>query len=157
MPSLRTALVLHGRLVGYLYDRYWANRENISSLFPAGSTGNSRRAGIKSPPGVGISNFFIEPDEVLFPDLLKNLDRGVMLEEVMGLHTVDPISGDFSLGCSGQWVERGEKVYPVKSVAVAGNLFRLFENVVAVGKDLRFFGSEGSPSLLVKELEISGT
>jgi PmbA protein len=156
MPSQRTSLILHGDLVGYLYDRYWANRENISSSSPAGSTGNSRRTGIKSPPGVGISNFFIEPDEVPFPDLLKNLDRGVMLEEVMGLHTVDPISGDFSLGCSGQWVERGEKVYPVKSVAVAGNLFRLFESVVGVGKDLRFFGSAGSPSLLVKELEVSG-
>ena len=80
-----------------------------------------------------------------------------MVEEVMGLHTVDPISGDFSLGCSGQWIERGEKVHPVKSVAVAGNLFQLFKNVIGVGEDFRIFGSVGSPSLLVKELEISGT
>jgi PmbA protein len=81
----------------------------------------------------------------------------VVLEEVMGLHTVNPISGDFSLGCSGEWVERGEKAHPVKSIAVAGNLFQLFRNVIGAGEDFRFFGGMGSPSLLVKELEISGT
>jgi PmbA protein len=90
-------------------------------------------------------------------DLLNKMQRGLMLEEVMGLHTVDTISGDFSLGCSGQWIDGGEKHYPVKSVAVAGNLFRLFENVVGIGQDFRFFGGMGSPSLLVKEMEISGT
>jgi len=79
-----------------------------------------------------------------------------MIEEVMGLHTVDPISGDFSLGCSGYWVEKGEKVHPVKSIAVAGNLFELFRDVIAVGEDLRFLGGVGSPSLLIKNLEISG-
>jgi len=76
---------------------------------------------------------------------------------VMGLHTIDPISGDFSLGCSGDWIERGEKIHAVKSIAVAGNLFRLFQDVIGVGEDLRFFGGVGSPSLLVKKLEISGT
>jgi len=74
----------------------------------------------------------------------------------MGLHTVDPISGDFSLGCSGDWVERGEKVHPVKSIAVAGNLFELFKKVVGVAEDLRFFGAVGSPSLLIDGIEVSG-
>jgi PmbA protein len=69
---------------------------------------------------------------------------------------VDPISGDFSLGCSGDWIERGEKVHPVKSVAIAGNLFELFRRVIGVGKDLRFFGSVGAPSLLIDKLVISG-
>ncbi len=87
---------------------------------------------------------------------MESLYRGVIIEEVMGLHTVDPISGDFSLGCSGYWVERGEKAYPVKSIAVAGNLFDLFRDVIAVGNDLRFLGSVGSPSLLIKGLEFSG-
>jgi PmbA protein len=157
-PSQRTFLVVEGELSAYLYDRYWAHRENVSSSESAiGSTGSSRRSSIKFPPGIGVSNFFIEPGKLLFSDLLKDLHPGVMVEEVMGLHTVDPISGDFSLGCSGQWIERGEKVHPVKSVAVAGNLFQLFKNVIGVGEDFRIFGSVGSPSLLVKELEISGT
>jgi PmbA protein len=157
VPSQRTSLVTQGELTGYLYDRYWANRENLSSSGSrVGSTGNSRRHGIKSPPGVGISNFFIEPGDLDLPKLMENLSQGMVVEEVMGLHTVDPISGDFSLGCSGDWIDRGEKVHPVKSIAIAGNLFELFRKVIGVGEDLKFFGGVGSPSLLVKELLISG-
>jgi PmbA protein len=156
MPSQRTSLVVQGEVSGYLYDRYWANRENISSGSQVGSTGNSRRLGIKFPPVLGISNLFVEPGRVPLSELVKDLHQGVMVVEVMGLHTVDPISGDFSLGCSGDWIERGEKVYPVKSIAIAGNLFDLFRKVVRVGEDLRFFGGVGSPSLLMEGLEVSG-
>lgn len=157
MPSQRTSLVVGGEVSGYLYDMYWANRENIhSSRLRVGSTGNSRRSSIKLPPAMGISNFFIEPGKLCSADLLKNLNEGLVLEEVMGLHTVNPISGDFSLGCSGDWIERGEKAYPVKSIAIAGNLFQLFQNVIGVGEDFRFFGGVGSPSLLVEALEVSG-
>ena len=74
----------------------------------------------------------------------------------MGLHTVDPISGDFSLGCSGKWVDHGNTVHPVKSVAVAGNLFQLFKDVTGIGDDFRFMGGIGSPSVLVKGLKFSG-
>jgi PmbA protein len=157
MPSQRTSLVVQGVLTGYLCDRYWANRENLSSSGSrVESTANSRRHGIKSPPGVGISNFFIEPGDLDLPKRMGNLFHGMVVEDVMGLHTVDPISGDFSLGCSGDWIDQGEKVHPVKSIAIAGNLFELFRNVIGVGEDLRFFGGVGSPSLLVKELLMSG-
>jgi len=156
MPSQQTPLVVQGRLSGYLYDRYWASRERVSSGTSVESTGNSRRSGIKSPPGIGTSNFLIEPGKLPFPALLRDLDKGILLEEVMGLHTVDPISGDFSLGCSGKWVDGGQEVHPIKSVAVAGNLFNVFQDVVGVGEDFRFMGAIGSPSLLVKGLKISG-
>lgn len=158
VPSQRTLLVTQGEISGYLYDRYWANRENSSSLgLRVESTGNSRRSNIKSPPGIGISNFFVEPGKHSFSKLMEDLYQGVVIEEVMGLHTVDPISGDFSLGCSGNWIDRGQKVYPIKSIAVAGNLFQLFRNVIGLGEDLRFFGRAGSPSLMVEGLEISGS
>jgi PmbA protein len=156
-PSQRTCLVIEGELIGYLYDRYWANRENFSSSKnPVKSTGNCRRSSIKSPPGIGISNFFIEPGKEPSSTLVEGLHQGVIVEDVMGLHTVDPISGDFSLGCSGHWIEKGRRIHPVKSIAMAGNLFELFREVIGVGEDLRFLGGVGSPSLLVKELEISG-
>jgi len=154
--SQRTPLVVQGELSGYLYDRYWANREGASSGSIARSTGNSRRSGIKSPPGIGTSNFLIEPGTRSFSTLLNDLHQGMLLEEVMGLHTVDPISGDFSLGCSGKWVDKGKLIHPVKSVAVAGNLFQLFQDVVGIGEDFRFIGGIGSPSLLVRSLKISG-
>ena len=157
IPSQRTSLVIQGGITGFLYDRYWANRENrSSSSLQVRSTGNSRRHGIKSPPGIGISNLFIEPGDLTLPKLMENLFQGIVVEEVMGLHTVDPISGDFSLGCSGDWIDRGEKVHSVKSIAIAGNLFELFRRIIGVGGDLRFFGGVGSPSLLIKELLISG-
>jgi PmbA protein len=105
---------------------------------------------------VGISNFFIEPGELPPSALMEGLHHGVVVEEVMGVHMVDPISGDFSLGCSGGWVDKGERVHPVKSVAIAGNLFELFRKVRGVGEDLRFFGSVGSPSLVVEGLVVSG-
>ena len=157
MPSQRTPLVTRGELVDYLYDRYWANRERLFSPGSrAGSTGNSRRHGIKFPPGVGISNFFIEPGDLGLSQLLEGFLHVLVVEEVMGLHTVDPISGDFSLGFSGDWIDQGQKVHPVKSVALAGNLFELFRRVSKVGKDLRFFGAVGAPSILIEELLISG-
>lgn len=156
-PSQRTCLVDRGVIGSYLYDRYWANRESRSSIGQrVESTGNSRRQGIKSPPGIGISNFFIQARDLSFGKLMENLFRGVVVEEVMGLHTIDPISGDFSLGCSGSWIEKGEKVHPVKSVAIAGNLFELFRKVIGVGDDLRFLGGVGAPSLIVKDVFISG-
>jgi PmbA protein len=156
-PSKRTPVVTKGEIRGYLYDRFWANRENLQSgTSGAGSTGNSQRYSIKAPPGLGTSNFFIEPGKVSFPSLIKGLQQGVLIEEVMGLHTVDPISGDFSLGCSGQWVEKGERVHPVKSIAIAGNLYQFFQKVAEVGDDLRFFGKIGSPSLLIDGVEVSG-
>ncbi|MBM4322011.1 MAG: TldD/PmbA family protein [Deltaproteobacteria bacterium] len=157
MPTQRTVLVLKGEVKGYLYDRFWANREKMSSrTSEVWSTGNSQRHTIKAPPGLGTSNFFIEPGTTSRASLLKSLERGVLIEEVMGLHTVDPISGDFSLGCSGQWIEKGERVHPVKSIAIAGNLYQLFKKVAEVGNDIRFFGKIGSPSLLIDSLEISG-
>jgi PmbA protein len=157
VPAQKTPLVTQGDISGYLYDRYWASRENLSSSGSnMESTGNSRRFSLKSPPGLGISNFFIKAGNHSFFSLLRDLYQGVVIKEVMGLHTVDPISGDFSLGCSGDWVEKGEKVHPVKSIAVAGNLFQLFQKVIGLGEDLRFFGKVGCPSLLVEGLEVSG-
>lgn len=156
-PSQKTPLVSEGEITGFLYDRFWAKRERASIPdSSAESTGNSHRGGIKAPPVLGISNLLIKPGNVSFGSLLDVLDRGLLVEEVMGIHTVDPISGNFSLGCAGSWIEGGRKIHPVKSIAIAGNLLDLFKRVICVGEDLRFFGGVGSPSLLVEGLEVSG-
>ncbi len=156
-PGQKTPLVSQGEIAGFLYDRFWANRERVSvSDSSSESTGNSHRGGIKAPPVLGISNLLIKPGDISFGSLVDQLGRGLMVEEVMGIHTVDPISGNFSLGCAGSWIEGGTKIHPVKSIAIAGNLLDLFKRVVCVGDDLRFFGGVGSPSLLVEGLEVSG-
>jgi PmbA protein len=75
---------------------------------------------------------------------------------VMGMHTANPISGDFSVGAAGFLIENGAVTVPVKGIAIAGNILELFGNVEKVGDDLRFFGSVGSPSLRIAALDVSG-
>jgi PmbA protein len=75
----------------------------------------------------------------------------------MGIHTANPISGDFSLGVNGFLIEGGKKTSPVKGMALAGNIVSLFKNITAVGSDLRFYGKIGSPSLMIDAMDISGS
>ena len=74
----------------------------------------------------------------------------------MGLHTANPITGEFSLGASGLLIENGQLTAPVKGFAIVGNLLDLMNRVDAVGSNLRFFGSIGAPSLLFSEISVGG-
>ncbi len=150
VESQKTALIISGRIKGFLSDFYWASREG------GRSTGNSTREGVKAPPSLGISNLYIEMGDRPFSDLLGDLHNGIVIEEVMGIHTANPISGHFSLGAAGYWVERGRPSHPVKGIAISGNILDLFKNIEEVGADFRFTGKLGSPSLKVRRLAISG-
>jgi PmbA protein len=74
----------------------------------------------------------------------------------MGMHTANPISGDFSVGAAGVWIKNGQFTKAVRGVAIAGNLLELLGEIDAVGDDLRFFGSQGAPTLRFKNIVISG-
>ena len=149
VPSQTTVLVNDGLLLGFLYDTVHARRAGVSS------TGNAGRTS-KTPPGISPSNFVLMAGEKGPQDLADELGDGLLVTEVMGAHTANPISGDFSLGVSGIWLAKGRPVFPVKGMALAGNLLTLFDRVAAVGSDLRLFGSTGAPSLLVEDLILSG-
>ena len=88
-------------------------------------------------------------------NLIKSVSKGILVLDAMGVHTANPISGDFSIGISGLWIENGEAVYPVKEALISGNILELFKKVEGVGNDLRFYGNIGSPSLLIGEMDIS--
>ncbi|MCK4739820.1 MAG: TldD/PmbA family protein [Deltaproteobacteria bacterium] len=150
VPMQRTPLITNGVLNGFLYDRYWAKRAKTKS------TGNNVRGGFKGLGGLGTSNLYIEAGELSLDELFKELSDGLYLTELMGVHTMDPVSGDFSLGASGFVVKDGLLAEPFRGMAVSGNLIDLFKDVVRVGSDLRFLGSVGAPSLLVSELMASG-
>lgn len=150
VPKRNTVLVESGRLAGYLYDTLRARKEGVAS------TGNAIRSGIKSPPHMGVSNLFIENGTEAPEALLAGIARGVLLTEVMGMHTANTISGDFSVGAAGFLVEDGRVVRPVKGIAIAGNILELFRGVEAVGNDLRFYGTVGAPSLRIAALDVSG-
>lgn len=118
---------------GFLFDLAWASRAGSRS------TGNSLRSSLKLPPGVGMTNLYLQPGQGGLDELAAGLDRGLVVTEVMGMHTADPVSGEFSLGASGHLVEAGRITRPVKSIALAGNLLDLFKSVEAIGGDLRFW------------------
>ncbi len=145
-----TSLVNQGILNNFLYDTYCAKKDKTHS------TGNSSRGSIKSPPKVGFSNLYIKNGEETPDALVSYVNKGIFVNEVMGIHTANPISGDFSVGVTGFLIENGKKTTPLKGIAIAGNVMTLFNRIAAVGNDLRFYGHTGSPSLMIEEMDISG-
>lgn len=150
VPTSRTELIMGGVLRGYLHNTYTASKDGVSS------TGNGVRGSFKTTPEVGATNLFIEAGKVSPDDIIGGIESGFYVTEVMGMHTANPISGDFSLGASGLWIENGRITGPVRGVAMAGNVIELLKNVEAVGNDLTFFIGRGSPTLLIREMSISG-
>ncbi len=148
-PTRRKVVVDKGVLRTYLHNTYTAFKDNVET------TGNAVR-GYSSTPGVGSTNFFILPGERKPSEIIGDVREGLYVMNVMGLHTVNLISGDFSLGVSGMWIERGEKTFPVRGMTIAGNLLDLFSKVEEVGDDLRFFGSVGGATMKVGGLTIGG-
>lgn len=150
VPSSRSVLIEKGCLRGYLYNTYTAAKDGVSS------TGNGVRASYKGGPEVGITNFFLEPGEISPEQIIGEISSGLYVGEVMGMHTANPISGDFSVGATGIWIEQGRLSYPVRGLAIAGNIRDLLNAVDAVGSDLRFFGGKGAPTVRVSKLAVSG-
>jgi len=153
LPAQNTALVTEGVLRGYLFDSYWAGK------MKSASTGNATRSGYTDTPGVGLTNLYMEVPAGAggIEDLFSEAGRGLFITELLGVHTINPVTGDFSLGASGVWIEGGRLSYPVRGLAIAGNLLGLFGKVIASASDMRFLGSIGAPSILINELEASGS
>jgi PmbA protein len=153
VSSQNKILIREGILSGYLYNTYTGRKEGVPS------TGNAVRSSFAGLPSVGISNLYIEAaskSNVLHAgDICKAVDKCLYVTEAMGVHTANPISGEFSVGVSGVWIEKGEEAFPVKEAVISGNILSFFENIEAVGDDLMFFGNMGSPSLLLGPTDIS--
>jgi PmbA protein len=150
VPSRRTVLIQDGRLLGFLQNSYTGAKDGLPS------TGNASRGSYKSTPELGSTNFYLAPGELAPEEIIKQTDEGLYLTEVMGMHTVNPISGDFSVGAAGIWIEHGELTTPARGMVIAGNMLELLEGIDAVGKDLRFFIGKGAPTVRVVRLTISG-
>jgi PmbA protein len=150
VPTARTVLIEKGILKQYLHNTYTAAKDGVSS------TGNGVRGSFKGTPEVGVTNFFIEAGPSSVEELIKGVTSGLYITEVMGMHTANPISGDFSVGVSGLLIENGEITGPVRGMAMGGNIIELFDSVDMVGNDLQFFGSKGSPTIRIAEMTISG-
>jgi len=146
-------LIKEGMLLSYLFNTYTAGKGNTVS------TGNAVRGGYASLPSVGITNLYLEAassaDCIPAKDLFKAVDKGLYVVDAMGIHMVNPISGDFSIGVTGLWIENGEIAFPVKEALISGNLLDFFRKVSAVGDDMKFYGTLGSPSLIIPDVDVS--
>ncbi|MCX8164109.1 MAG: TldD/PmbA family protein [Aquificaceae bacterium] len=148
-PTKKNVLVEKGRFIGFLHSTYTALKSG------ANPTGNSVRDSFKSPPSSGITNLYIEPGEYSLEEMLQK-DEVFLITDLMGLHTVDPVSGNFSLGASGIIYRGGKREKSVRGVVIGGNIKELWGAVVEVGKDLRFYGNTGSPSLYIENITVGG-
>jgi len=145
-------LVERGVLRGYLTNLKTARKMSSAP------TGNARRGSYASPSRIGPSNFYIEAGTDDPDALVRGLDRALAVTSLLNLHTIDPVSGEFSLGASGTYIERGTPMYPVQGITIAGNLTHLLSSISGVGTDLTFgSGGIGSPTLVIAELSVGGT
>ncbi len=150
VPQQRKTLVENGVLKGFYHSVWSATKLGVEP------TGNGFRSSFTSPPSAGISNFYLKPQSGSFEELLQNAEEVFVVYDLMGLHTADPISGDFSLGASGALYRNGKRIAAIRGVTIAGNFLNLLRDISVVGGDLQFYGNVGSPSVLVKNITIGG-
>ena len=132
-------VIRDGVLQGYFLSTYTARKLGMHS------TGNAG----------GCHNLIIESGALDFAALLKKMDTGLVVTELLG-QGVNPVTGDYSRGVAGFWVERGEIQYPVEEITIAGNLKDMFKQIVAVGNDVVVRGSRQSGSILIENMTIAG-
>ena len=99
---------------------------------------------------------FCEPGVLTPEQVIGGVSSGLYVLQTMG-HGVNLVTGDYSVGASGLWIENGELAYPVEQITIAGNLKDIFRNVVAIGNDLEFRGSGAVPTVRVDGMTVAGS
>ena len=143
-------LLENGVLKNYLYDCLSA--EKAGTL----STGNGMRGSYKGTPHIGTSNYYLEAGHLSPEHLTGAVEKGIYVTEILGAHTANPVSGDFSFGASGILIEHGRFSRPVRGITIAGNFQQLLQKISGVGSDLTFYGSQGAPTVRISEISVSG-
>jgi PmbA protein len=148
LPCRRTVLVEGGVLQTYLLNTYTARKLKMRS------TGNATR-GLAGSPGIGGGNVYVAPGTQSPEEILKDIPAGLYITGLMGFGA-NLVTGDYSRGASGLWIENGELTYAVEEVTIAGNLAEMLRNVSAIGSDLVFRGAVASPTLRIDGMTIAG-
>jgi PmbA protein len=148
LPTRRTVLVERGILKSYVSNTYTARKLGIAS------TGNASR-GLAGNPGIGAGNFFLEPGDLTPAQLIGDVKQGLYVTETMGFG-VNLVTGDYSQGASGLWIENGELAYPVEEITIAGNLKDMYRNISGIGNDLVFRSASAAPTIRVEGMTIAG-
>ncbi len=149
LPTRRNILLEGGILRTYLHTLKTAAE---MAMAPTASAGR----GFGSQPGATTFNLFPLPGDTGTEALYHLAGNGVLITEIMGLHTVDPVSGDLSVGASGIRIRDGHLAEPVDKLTFAGNLRDFLTRIVALGSDLRWYGSSAGLSILLEDIALGG-
>jgi len=148
VPTRRTVVIERGVLRSYLLNSYTARKLGLAT------TGNAAR-GLTGNPGIGSGNFYLQPGEKTPQEIIRDIRSGLYVTEFLGFG-VNLVTGDFSRGASGLWIENGEFAFPVEEITVAGNLKDMFLNISAIANDLEFRSSVAAPTLRIDGMTIAG-
>jgi PmbA protein len=148
LPSRRTVVVEAGVLHTYLLNTYSARKLGMKS------THNASR-GLAGTPGIGCGNLYLEPGTLTPEEIFAAIPVGLYVTSLMGFG-VNTVTGDYSRGATGMWIENGVLTHAVEEVTIAGNLAEMLRNVTAIGNDLVFRGSVASPTLRIDGMTIAG-
>jgi PmbA protein len=148
LPSLRTVVVEKGVLRNYLLNSYTARKLSMKS------THNASR-GLAGTPGIGAGNLYLEPATLTPEEIIAAIPAGLYVTSLMGFG-VNLVTGDYSRGATGLWIENGELTHAVEEVTIAGKLAEMLRNVTAIGNDLVFRGSVASPTIRIDGMTVAG-
>lgn len=148
LPSRRTVVVENGVLRNYMLNTYAARKLGMKS------THNASR-GLAGAPGIGCGNLYLEPGMQTAEEIIGEVKTGLYVSSLMGFGT-NIVTGDYSRGAAGLWIENGQLTHAVEEITIAGNLGEMLNNVTAIGNDLVFRGSVASPTLRIDGMTIAG-
>ncbi len=149
LPTRKNVPLERGVLRHWLCDAYSARK------IGARPTGSARR-GVAGGPSVGAGNLCFEAGTSTPEEIVAGVERGLLVTDLIGFG-VNIVTGDYSQGAVGQWIEKGRLVHPVHEVTIAGNLKTMLLDVDAVGNDLVFRGSAASPTIRIRKMMVSGS
>ena len=148
VATRKNILVDGGTLTSYLLDTYSGRKLGMSS------TGNASRS-VGDNPTVAATNLYLTPGHCSPKDILLSMKEGLLVTELIGFG-VNMVTGDYSRGAVGFWVENGEIAYPVEEVTIAGNLKQMYQDVELIGNDLTFRGRLASPTVKIRKMTVAG-
>jgi len=148
LPSRRTVVLENGVLRNYMLNTYAARKLGMKS------THNASR-GLAGAPGIGPGNLYLEPGTQTPEQIIGEVKAGLYVTSLMGFGT-NIVTGDYSRGAAGLWIENGQLTHAVEEITIAGNLGEMLKNITAIGNDLVFRGSVASPTIRIDGMTIAG-
>lgn len=148
VPTGCRTVVENGALKTFLLDTYSAKKLGMAT------TGSASR-GLGGSPAPASTNFYLQPGECTPEEIIRSVDRGFYVTELIGFG-VNGVTGDYSRGAAGIWIEGGELAYPVEEVTLSGNLLDMYADIQMIGNDLNFRRRTAAPTLKIGRMTLAG-